>query len=77
MADLTKLTVNLTPASVAALNATAELTGLSRTDCVNRALQLYAAVERASRQDGGEVLTIDEQLRIAVAPTEGTQTSAD
>lgn len=41
--ELTKLTVNLIPRSVAALDAAALTTGDSRSDVVNRALQLYAA----------------------------------
>lgn len=39
--DLTKLTVNLTPTSVATLNASAERLGDTRADTVNRALQWY------------------------------------
>lgn len=37
-----KLTVNLTPGSVAALDQAMEFTGDSGTDAVNRAVQLYA-----------------------------------
>lgn len=57
---LTRLTVNLTPRSHAAMYAAAEVTGLSKTDTVNRALQFYAAVVRtAARHPGGFELTMD------------------
>jgi hypothetical protein len=39
--NLTRLTVNLIPKADAALNHAADATGLSRTDTVNRALQVY------------------------------------
>lgn len=42
--DLTKLTVNLVPDAVEALAKAAELEQLSKTDVVNRALQLYASI---------------------------------
>lgn len=63
-AGLTKLTVNLIPAAMEALNNTAERLGDTRTDTVNRALQLYAAIiemrpgERASFENGDETATI-------------------
>jgi hypothetical protein len=44
---LTKVTVNLTAVSVAALNRSAQYEELSRTDVINRALQLYAEVTTA------------------------------
>lgn len=40
--ELTKLTVNITPRSVVALEKAAEIEGLSKTDTVNRALQVWA-----------------------------------
>ena len=43
---LTRLTVNLVRESVDALNAAAEMAGDTRTDTVNRAIQLYAEVLR-------------------------------
>ena len=51
---LTKLTVNLTPRAVVALDAASATEGLSGTDVVNRALQFWAVVvdERAK---GSEV----------------------
>lgn len=52
MADLTKLTVYLTQGAVDALNEAAQICGDTRTDTVNRALRVYAAIvlaaERAS-----------------------------
>lgn len=42
--ELTKMTVNLAPNAVAALEAAAETEGLTRTDVVNRALQFWAMV---------------------------------
>lgn len=42
----TKLTVNLTARSVAAMDEAAALSGDSKTDAVNRGLQLYAFVLR-------------------------------
>ena len=50
---LTKLSVNLLPRAMAALNEAAELVGCSRTDTVNRALLLYAEMERL-KADGWE-----------------------
>jgi hypothetical protein len=41
---LTKLTVNCTPNAMAALTEAAGRTGDGRTDTVNRALQIYAAL---------------------------------
>lgn len=39
--ELTKTTVNLTPRSVAALTAAAVLSGDTRTDTINRSIQMY------------------------------------
>lgn len=47
--DLTKLTVNLIPASVEALQELQDITDLSGTDVVNRALQMYLFVEKETR----------------------------
>ncbi len=44
--DITKLSANLLPSTVAALNAAVDETGDSATDTVNRAIQLYAEVMR-------------------------------
>jgi hypothetical protein len=42
--DHTKLTVNLTPKAVESLEHASLVDGLSRTDVINRALQVYALV---------------------------------
>lgn len=54
--ELTKITVNLIPAAAAALWETVELTSYSRTDVINRALQVYAMLERQQRVHGKELL---------------------
>jgi hypothetical protein len=41
-ATLTKVTVNCTPRAIAALGRVTEATGDSKTDSINRAIQLYA-----------------------------------
>ena len=51
---LERLTVNLTPRSSAALDAAVELTGDTKTDAINRAIQIYAYLEQVI-QDGGSV----------------------
>ena len=50
-----KVTVNLIPKAWDAVNATAALLGLSRTDVINRALQAYAFFEQTAA-GGSEVL---------------------
>jgi hypothetical protein len=50
---LTRVTVNLTPRSVTALDSAVARTGDSRTDTINRALQVYDLVlELLERGDG-------------------------
>lgn len=53
--DLIRLTVNLVPRAHAAMLLAAQITGYSRTDTVNRALQLYAFAENEMSR-GGEIL---------------------
>ncbi|WP_073487631.1 hypothetical protein [Streptoalloteichus hindustanus] len=48
------MTVNLTPRSSKALEQTVALTGDSKTDTINRALQVYAFLEELM-QSGGSV----------------------
>lgn len=50
---LTRVTVNLSRQAVQALEAVSEGTGYSKTDTINRALQLYAIVQEIMRSDGG------------------------
>lgn len=52
---LERVTVNLTPRASAALADAAELTGYNRTDVINRAVQVYAHLEKVQR-DGGRCL---------------------
>ncbi|ACU71901.1 hypothetical protein Caci_2992 [Catenulispora acidiphila DSM 44928] len=54
-AELERVTVNLAPRAAHALKQVADLTGDSKTDVINRALQLYAYIEQVMR-DGGAVL---------------------
>jgi hypothetical protein len=49
---LERLTVNLTSRASRALDQTTELTGDTKTDAVNRALQVYAYVEKVLAQGG-------------------------
>jgi hypothetical protein len=55
MNGLERVTVNLVPPASKALVKVIDLTGLSKTDTVNRAVQLYAFVEDIIA-GGGEVL---------------------
>ena len=54
----TRITVSLIPKASAALDEAAERTGLSKTDIVNRALQLYNHAE-SLQAAGTEILTRD------------------
>lgn len=49
---LERITVNLTPKAAEALDRAVKLTGDSKTDSVNRALLVYAYLEKVM-QDGG------------------------
>jgi hypothetical protein len=51
---LERITVNLTPRSSSALEIAVELCGDTKTDTINRAIQIYAYLERVIR-DGGSV----------------------
>jgi len=70
MTDMT-VTVTLIPQAAEALETTAALTGLSRTDVINRALQLYAFAE-FERATGTEILLRRDgetsRLKITIAP---------
>jgi hypothetical protein len=73
--DLTKLTVNLVPNAMAALDRAALVTGDTRTDTVNRALQAYAAIIDASNEDKPTELRWSatagvRDVRILVTPVE-------
>jgi hypothetical protein len=57
--DLTKVTVNLTPRAVAALGTACDRTKDSKTDTINRALQVYALVLDLMDQGGGYLTVLD------------------
>jgi hypothetical protein len=52
MSTLERVTVNLTPRSSAALALAAELTQDSKTDTINRALQVYAYLMHTVKENG-------------------------
>jgi hypothetical protein len=51
-AALTRVTVNLTRKAVEALDQISASTGSSKTDSINRALQVYALVNEITDQKG-------------------------
>jgi hypothetical protein len=53
--QLVRVTVNLTSRSYEDLLSLAEATGLGKTDVINRALQVYALVERLLDQGKGSL----------------------
>ena len=57
---LERLTVNLTPRAVTALELATELTGDSKTDVVNTAVQVYAYLELVLSK-GGTVQTQESE----------------
>jgi hypothetical protein len=66
---LERVTVNLTPRASKALAETAQLTGDSKTDTINRALQVYAFVQ--SIIEGGGAMYVrrageDEMERLTI-----------
>jgi hypothetical protein len=58
--SLTRVTVNLTPRSVSALERTTRITGDSKTDTINRALQIYALVHEMAERDNGSLRIVHE-----------------
>lgn len=55
-APLARVTANLTARSARALEEAVAITGDSQTDTINRALQVYAYLEKV-QAEGGEVYT--------------------
>src|SRR3954469_3456113 len=55
---LTKITANLVPRAVAALNQASETTRDNRTDVINRALQVYAYISDAI--DQGKLIFVED-----------------
>ncbi len=58
--DLTLARVNLTPRAVAAIGAAEGMTGMDRTDVVNRAVQVYAALVEMSKHQGIYKVDLDD-----------------
>jgi hypothetical protein len=57
---LIRITINLTPRAIHALNTVCRASGDSRTDTVNRAIGVLAAVEEiAARNNGSLVVVLD------------------
>ena len=54
--ELTKLTVNLIPAAVLALDQATQIEEDSRTDTVNRALQIYAFLVQKTHIEGRTII---------------------
>jgi hypothetical protein len=50
---LTRVTVNLNRQAVQALEVVSEATGYSKTDTINRALQVYAIIQEIMQRNGG------------------------
>jgi hypothetical protein len=50
--QLERVTVNLTPRASRALERAVEITGDTKTDTINRALQVYAYLESIMQADG-------------------------
>jgi uncharacterized protein (DUF1778 family) len=67
---LERVTVNLIPKASQALERAASLTGDSKTDVINRALQVYAFVEQILHDDGavsvqGANDAVPQQIKIS------------
>lgn len=57
--NLRKLTVNLNPKAADAMLAASNMTGESRTDTVNRALQVYAYLMEQTLLEGRRLQSVD------------------
>jgi hypothetical protein len=58
-----RVTVNLSPLATAALNDLVELTGDSKTEAINKALQAYAEIQKRQHRGGGAWLQDDANSR--------------
>ncbi len=58
---LTKITVNLITEAALALDEVCDMTGLRKTDAVNRALQIYAFLEKQRRYAGKKISLVDPE----------------
>jgi hypothetical protein len=63
---LTKVTVNLTPRAISALNELTIITGSSKTEVINHALQVYQLVDEWTRQPGGLRIMHDDGTIVKV-----------
>jgi hypothetical protein len=59
---LTRVTFNLGPRAVAALDAICSHNGENKTDAINRALRSLAALQRYSHPDGSLHVTADDGI---------------
>lgn len=57
MSGLTRVTANFVPRAMVALDVAVEVTGDTRTDCLNRAIQVYALIVRCDQL--GELVFIE------------------
>jgi len=57
MTSSARITMNLSPKAVTALEEVARTSGLTKTDCVNRALQMYAYLE-AEMANGSRLVLV-------------------
>ena len=62
--QLERVTVNLTPRSSRALNRAVELSGDSKTDAINRAVQLYELVEQVVEAGGSVYMRENEDAEL-------------
>lgn len=58
LGPLTKVSANFTQRSVIALEAASEISGDNQTDCLNRAIQLYAYITKV-HADGERVVIVN------------------
>lgn len=59
---LERLTVNLIPRASRALEQACQLTGDSKTDTINRALQVYAYLEEVWAKDGAVLVKTGDSV---------------
>lgn len=59
--QLVRVTVNLTNRSYGDLQKITEETGLSKTDVINRAVQIYALVEELLTEGNGRLTVVNPQ----------------
>ena len=59
---LERVTVNLIPRASRALEQAGQLTGYSKTDTINRSLQVYAYLEEVWSKGGTVMVQIDDKV---------------